>query len=212
MVFNFFLHIDAHIGTIIDTYGLWVYLILFLVIFFETGFVITPFLPGDSLLFAVGAFASIGILSPFTLFILLVLAAILGDAVNYWIGSFIGPKAFKREKGRLFRKEHLEKTQSFYERHGKKTIILVRFMPIVRTFAPFVAGIGKMKYSTFALYNIIGAIMWVGLFVFGGFYFGNVPFVENNFSFVILIIIVISVVPIIVEFFRGKRKNTLHNA
>jgi len=202
-IIDFILHLDKHLNEIIQTYGIWTYLLLFLVIFMETGLVITPFLPGDSLLFAAGAFAAQGSLNVFVLFVLLSLAAILGDTVNYWIGHYIGPKAFSGNV-RFLKKEYMDRTHAFYEKHGGKTIILARFIPIIRTFAPFVAGIGAMTYSHFIVYNVIGGVLWVGLFTFGGYFFGNLPFVKDNFIIVILTIIFISVLPAVVEFVRAR--------
>ncbi len=205
-IIDFVLHLDKHLSTLIQTFGLWTYFILFLVIFLETGFVVTPFLPGDSLLFAAGTFAAVGTLDVFWLFFLLSAAAVLGDTVNYWIGHFVGPKVFSREKTRFFKKEYLDKTHRFYEKYGAETIIIARFVPIVRTFAPFVAGIGRMSYWKFISYNVIGGIGWVAIFVFGGYFFGNIPFVRKNFSFVIIAIIIISVLPAVFEFFRHRRE------
>lgn len=200
------LHLDKHLAGIIQQYGVWTYLILFLIIFCETGLVVTPILPGDSLLFATGAFTATGSLDLFTVLILLTVAAILGDTVNYWIGAFIGPKAFQYEKSRLFKKEYLIRTHEFYEKHGGKTIIIARFMPIIRTFAPFVAGIGKMTYAKFLLYNVAGGTLWIALFVLGGYFFGNIPFVKKNFTLVILAIILLSILPGIIEFIRHKKR------
>jgi membrane-associated protein len=200
------LHLDVHLNEIIRNFGIWTYLILFLIIFLETGLVITPFLPGDSLLFAAGSFAALGSLNVFVLFLLLSLAAILGDTVNYWIGHFIGPRAFSGNI-RFLKKEYLDRTHEFYEKHGGKTIILARFIPIIRTFAPFVAGIGAMDYPHFFLFNVIGAVLWVALFTFGGYFFGNLPFVKDNFTIVILAIIAISVLPGVIEFLREKFKS-----
>jgi len=204
-VLDFILHLDKHLSSLVQTYGLWTYLILFVIIFLETGLVVTPFLPGDSLLFAAGAFAAAKALNVLWLFILLSAAAIIGDTVNYWIGHFVGPKVFHQEKSRLFKKEYLERTHRFYERYGAETIIVARFVPIIRTFAPFVAGIGRMSYWKFISYNVIGGIGWVALFIFGGFFFGNIPFVKRNFSLVIIAIIVISSIPAGVEFYRHRR-------
>ena len=200
------LHLDKHLAGIIQQYGVWTYLILFLIIFCETGLVVTPILPGDSLLFATGTFTATGSLDLFTILVLLTVAAILGDTVNYWIGAYIGPKAFQYENSRLFKKEYLIRTHEFYEKHGGKTIIIARFMPIIRTFAPFVAGIGKMTYAKFLLYNVVGGILWIVLFVVGGYFFGNIPFVKKNFTLVILAIIFLSILPGIIEFIRHKRK------
>jgi len=199
---DLFLHLDRHLGEIIRQYGLWTYLILFLVIFCETGLVITPFLPGDSLLFAAGAFAGLGHFDVVWLAFLLSVAAILGDTVNYWLGAYIGPRAFSGEY-RFLKKKHLDRTHRFYERHGGKTIIIARFLPIIRTFAPFVAGIGAMNYPKFLAYNVIGGIAWVVIFVFGGYFFGNIPAVKKNFTLVILAIIIVSVLPIVFEFVRA---------
>ena len=197
------LHVDKYLGVIIAQYGVVTYVLLFLIIFAETGFVLTPFLPGDSLLFAIGAFAAQGALSVWVITILLIIAAILGDSVNYAIGRRVGAAFF--EKRKLIKQEYLDKTNTFYEKHGKKTIILARFVPIVRTFAPFVAGIGKMKYRDFLMYNVIGGVLWVGLFVFAGYFFGNLEIVQNNFSAFILLIIVVSVVPLVVEYVRHRK-------
>ena len=203
-VISFFLHLDVNLNIIITQYGTLTYAILFAVIFAETGFVLTPFLPGDSLLFAAGAFAARGVLNENYLFLILALAAIIGDTLNYWIGHFIGPKVFHKEKVRFFKKEYLERTHKFFEKYGGKTIIIARFIPIIRTFAPFVAGIGGMTYSKFIIYNILGAALWVALLVYSGFYFGNVEVVKNNFSLVIAAIIVISILPGLIEFLRQR--------
>lgn len=204
---DFILHIDTHLGAIIAEYGTGTYLILFLIIFCETGLVVTPFLPGDSLLFAAGAFAARGWLHPGTLFLLLTAAAILGDTINYWIGHYIGPKVFRRDGVRFLNARHLERTHQFYEKHGGKTIILARFVPIVRTFAPFVAGVGRMSYGHFLVYNVVGGAVWVGLFVFGGFYFGTLPFVEENFTYVVLAIILLSVLPMAIDLLRHRLRS-----
>lgn len=203
---DFILHLDVHLNTIIKNFGIWTYLLLFLIIFLETGVVVTPFLPGDSLLFAAGSFAALGSLNVFALFILLTLAAILGDTLNYWIGHFIGPRAFSGNT-RFLKKEYLDRTHVFYEKYGGKTIILARFIPIIRTFAPFVAGIGAMNYPHFFFYNVIGAVLWVSIFTFGGYFFGNLPFVRDNFTIVIMVIILISVLPGVFEFLREKFKS-----
>ena len=200
---DFILHLDVHLNSIIKNFGIWTYLILFLIIFLETGVVVTPFLPGDSLLFAAGSFAALGSLNVFALFILLTLAAILGDTLNYWIGHFIGPRAFSGNI-RFLKKEYMDRTHGFYEKHGGKTIILARFIPIIRTFAPFVAGIGAMDYPRFFFYNVTGAVLWVSIFTFGGYFFGNLPFVRDNFTIVIMVIILISVLPGVFEFLREK--------
>jgi membrane-associated protein len=185
-------------------YGGLTYAILFLVIFAETGLVFTPFLPGDSLLFAAGALASLGSLNVHFIFILLFIAAVLGDTANYWIGHFIGPKLIANEKVRFLKKEHLDKTHQFFEKYGGKTIIIARFVPIVRTFAPFVAGIGSMTYGKFIAYNIIGGFLWTAMFIYSGYFFGNIPFIKNNFSIVVLTIIFISVLPGVYEFVKHK--------
>jgi len=204
-VVDFILHLDKHLNEIVLTYGAWTYALLFLIIFLETGLVVTPFLPGDSLLFAAGSFAALDSLDPVILFVLLSAAAILGDTVNYWIGHFIGPRAFSGNI-RFLKKEYLVRTHEFYERHGGKTIILARFIPIIRTFAPFVAGIGAMTYPRFIAYNVFGGILWVGLFIFGGYFFGNLPLVKDNFSLVIIAIILISVLPGVIEFLRERAR------
>jgi membrane-associated protein len=202
---DFVLHLDHYLNMIISWAGIWTYLILFIVIFIETGLVVTPFLPGDSLLFAAGAIAALGTtLNPVILFILMAAAAILGDTANYWIGHFIGEKAFTANS-RFLKKEHLERTQAFYHKHGGKTIFLARFIPIIRTFAPFVAGVGRMHYAYFITYNFIGGIIWTGLFIFAGYFFGNVPFVQENFSLVVIAIILISLLPAVVEFLKGRK-------
>lgn len=205
---DLFLHLDKHLSVIIRDFGPWTYLILFIVIFCETGLVITPILPGDSLLFAAGAFAATGVLDPHWLFLLLSLAAVAGDTVNYWIGNWVGPKIFQQEDVRFFKKEYLIRTHEFYERHGGKTIIIARFMPIIRTFAPFVAGIGQMTYMRFISYNIIGGIVWIAVFVYGGYFFGNLPLVKKNFTLVIVAIIFISILPGIIEFLRQRKQHS----
>jgi len=203
---DFVLHMDEHLAQIISDYGTWTYALLFLIIFMETGFVVTPFLPGDSLLFAAGTFAAPGSLNPLVLFLLLGTAAILGDTINYWIGNYIGERAFSGNI-RWLKKEHLDRTQEFYKKHGGKTIILARFVPIIRTFAPFVAGVGSMTYKHFIGYNVFGGTLWVGIFISLGYYFGNLPFVKKNFELVIFAIIFISLLPPIFEYFNTKRKN-----
>lgn len=202
---NIIFHVDEYLIVAIKNYGSITYGLLFFIIFLETGFIVTPFLPGDSLLFAAGTFAAIGSFNIFLLFTILFLAAVLGDTVNYWVGHKVGPKVFKRES-RLFKKEHLIKTQKFYKKHGGKTIIIARFMPIVRTFAPFVAGIGTMSYPKFLAFNLIGGFLWTAIFILGGYFFGNIPVVKQNFEIVILVIIFISVLPMFVELIKSKRK------
>ncbi len=204
---DLFLHLDEHLTVVTQTYGSLTYFFLFLVIFMETGLVITPFLPGDSLLFAAGALAALpgtG-LNVGLLFLLLFAAAVIGDTVNYWIGKAIGPRVFEQNY-RFLKREYLERTQAFYAKHGGKTIILARFVPIVRTFAPFVAGVGTMSYGQFILFNIIGGLLWTLLFIFGGYFFGNIPIVKENFEFVILGIIFISVLPMFIEWYRGRKQ------
>ncbi|RLD04519.1 MAG: DedA family protein [Chloroflexota bacterium] len=203
---DFILHMDVHLNEIISNYGVWTYGILFLVIFMETGFVVTPFLPGDSLLFAAGTFAALGSLNPFYLFLLLTVAAILGDTVNYSIGHYIGPRAFSGEI-KFLKQEHLDKTQEFYKKHGGKTIILARFIPIIRTFAPFVAGVGVMKYKKFILYKVVGGIAWVAIFTFLGYFFGNIEFVRKNFELVIFAIIFISFIPPVLEVIKARKES-----
>jgi membrane-associated protein len=199
------LHLDKHLDVIINDFGIWTYAILFLIVFCETGLVVTPILPGDSLLFAAGALAGRGGLNVHLLALGLIVAAILGDAVNYMVGHYIGPKVFEKRDSKIFRPEYLEKTQKFYEKYGGKTIIIARFVPIVRTFAPFLAGVGKMNYFKFALYNVTGALLWVLSLTYAGYIFGEVPFVKNNFGLVIIAIIIISILPAVFEIVRAKR-------
>jgi membrane-associated protein len=205
-IIDLFLHLDQHLGQLISQYGTWTHLILFLIVFCETGLVVTPFLPGDSLLFAAGTFAALGALDLWMVVLLLILAAIVGDTVNYWIGAYIGPRAFRGDI-RFLRKEYLDRTHAFYEKHGGKTIIMARFVPIIRTFAPFVAGVGAMSYPRFITYNVVGAVLWVGLFVLGGYFFGNISVVRENFTLVILAIIGISVLPIVIEALRARGRH-----
>jgi membrane-associated protein len=200
------LHLDKYLGQVIQDYGIWTYLFLFIIIFMETGFVVTPFLPGDSLIFAAGTLAGLGYMNVWVLYIVLCAAAILGDTVNYWIGHYIGPRAFSGNV-RFLKKEYIDRTHEFYEKHGGKTIIIARFIPIIRTFAPFVAGVGAMTYPKFITYNVVGGMAWVGLFLFGGYFFGNLPFVQQNFSFVLLAIIFISVLPAIIEIISSRRQS-----
>ncbi|MFI5396621.1 MAG: DedA family protein [Candidatus Binatia bacterium] len=204
MFIDYFLHLDRHLNVVIQMYGMWTYLIMFLIVFCETGLVVTPILPGDSLLFAAGTFAAGGALQVEPLFLLLSIAAIGGDTVNYWAGHLVGPKIFQQEKIRFMKKEYLDRTHEFYERHGGKTIILARFIPIIRTFAPFVAGVGRMTYLHFISYNVVGGVAWIGLFVLGGYFFGNISAVKENFTLVILAIIFISILPGIIEFARQR--------
>lgn len=202
---DFILHLDKHLVNIVSTYGVLTYVILFLIIFAETGFVITPFLPGDSLLFATGALAALGSMNLFLVLGILILAAILGDTVNYWIGHFFGQAIINNPRIPINQK-HIDQTQEFYAKHGGKTIVLARFVPIVRTFAPFVAGVGKMHYGTFITYNVIGGVIWVSAFTLAGFFFGNIPWVQHNFEIVVFAIIGISVVPMIYEVVQAKLK------
>jgi len=201
---DFILHIDVHLAELIARYGTGTLVLLFLIVFAETGLVVTPFLPGDSLLFAAGAFAARGALDIRLLVPVLLVAAILGDTVNYWIGHKLGRRAFSG-KIPFIKEEYLQRTERFYEKHGGKTIILARFVPIIRTFAPFVAGVGTMSYGRFFSYNVIGAVLWVLLFTVGGYFFGNLPLVQRNFKLVILAIIVVSVLPIVVEYLRARK-------
>jgi len=212
-IIDFILHIDRHLIELCDVYGMWIYAILFLIIFCETGLVVTPFLPGDSLLFAIGSLAAIGALQVEYVIPLLILAALIGDNTNYWIGRKIGPKVFSQEKSKFFNKEYLDRTHRFYEKHGRMTVILARFLPFIRTFAPFVAGIGHMTYRIFLLFSVIGALLWVNLFVLIGYFFGNLPFIKQHFSIVVIVLVLIPGIPALVEFMRhflerrNKRKN-----
>jgi len=202
------LHLREHIGELISHYGPHIYTIFFLVIFCETGLVLTPFLPGDSLLFTAGAFAALGQLNIWLMFGILSVAAILGDTVNYWIGHYLGPKVFKWEKSRFFNPEHLKRTHEFYQKYGAKTIILARFVPIVRTFAPFVAGIGAMTYAKFFLFNVVGGVAWVAICLFAGYWFGNIPWVARHFEAVIIGIILVSLLPLLYEVWKGRKSNS----
>ncbi len=205
---DFILHIDTHLHQLASEYGLWVYGIIFLIVFCETGLVVLPLLPGDSLLFAAGSLASLpdSQLSPHLLFIGLSIAGILGDTLNYWIGKKIGPKVFASKESRFFKREYLDKTHAFYLKYGAKTIVIARFIPIIRTFAPFVAGVGEMPYRTFIFYNIIGAVIWVGSFIYAGFYFGQLLIVQTNFKLIILAIIILSITPPVIEYLRHRFK------
>ncbi len=217
---EFFLHIDKHLAEIIGMFGGWSYAILFAVIFVETGLVIMPFLPGDSLLFAAGALtASLGVFNHWLLWVLMMLAAVVGDTANYWIGHTVGAKAFdpnfevslmgkKIKMSKILKPEYMEKAQGFYEKHGGKAIVLARFVPIVRTFAPFVAGVGKMNYSKFISYNVIGGVAWVSAFLWGGYFFGNLPIIKDNFHYSVVIIIAVSFVPVVMELVKARREKT----
>lgn len=206
-IFSFILHFDEHLANIIHLFGPFSYVILFLIVFAETGLVVTPFLPGDSLLFAAGALAGGGFINIWIIYISLLLAAILGDTANYWIGHHLGKRAFSRENSKIFNKEYLEKTEQFYEKYGKKAIIIARFVPIIRTFAPFVAGVGKMHYPTFIAYNVIGALLWVTSMTFLGFFLGGLEIVKKNFEIAVFGIIIISLIPVIFEFIKHKRSS-----
>ncbi|MBP6821244.1 MAG: DedA family protein [Acidobacteria bacterium] len=205
------LHLDKHLVDLVNQYQSWTYAILFLIIFAETGLVVTPFLPGDSLLFAVGALASKGELSVSLVVVLLILAAVIGDSVNYWIGRSLGPRVFSSESSRWFNRRHLDRTHAFYEKYGGKTLIFARFMPIVRTFAPFVAGIGKMTYPKFLAYSVSGGILWISLLTYAGYFFGEIPIVKRNFSLVIVAVIAISLLPAVVEFLKSWRSEKVES-
>ena len=200
------LHLDRHLQGLVANYGVWVYLILFAIIYCETGLVVTPFLPGDSLLFVAGAVAAAGAIDVHTLLAVLVLASFSGDNTNYWIGRFVGPRLFRRSGSRVLNPAHLERTQQFYEKHGGKTVVIARFVPIVRTFAPFVAGMGRMIYPRFLSYSFAGSVLWIGSLIYAGYYFGNLPFVRQNLSFVIIGIVVLSLMPGVVEFLRSRSR------
>ncbi len=202
-IIDLFLHLDTHLTAVISQYGSWTYALLFVVIFIETGLVVTPFLPGDSLIFAAATFAALGSLNVVVLFVLLAAAAVLGDTVNYWIGHYLGDRAYNI---RWIKREYLERTHAFFEKHGGKTIFLARFVPIIRTFAPFVAGIGRMSYGYFISYNVFGGIAWVGLFTAAGYLFGNIPFIRDHFSLVVMGIVFVSVLPMVVEAIKARRE------
>ena len=204
-LFDLFLHLDKHLAAVIQQYGALTYLFLFAIIFLETGLVVTPFLPGDSLLFAAGAFAALDSLNIWLLFILLSIAAVTGDSLNYWIGHLIGQRAYTGEI-KFIKKEYIDRTHAFFEKYGNKTIFLARFVPIVRTFAPFVAGVGEMSYANFFAYNVFGGIVWVAICIFSGYFFGNIPVVKENFSLVIIVIILISILPIIFEWLKAQQE------
>lgn len=204
--FDIVLKLDQHLLWLVQNYGVWVYLILFLIIFCETGLVVTPFLPGDSLLFVAGTLAATGAMYVHGVFALLVVASFAGDNTNYWIGRYLGPRVFKREKSLLFNPAHLASTQRFYDKHGGKTVVFARFLPIVRTFAPFVAGIGRMAYAKFLFYSFSGSVFWIAFFVFGGYYFGNIPVVKDNLTVVIMAIIVLSIMPGVIQYLRHRAR------
>jgi membrane-associated protein len=203
---DIFLHLDKHLNSVTESYGIWCYVIFFGIIFAETGLVVTPFIPGDSLLFALGALAAAGSLNVGWLFIILSVAAILGDSANYAIGKYFGSMILKKEGTWFLKKEHIERTHRFYEKYGSKTIVLARFVPIVRTFAPFVAGIGRMSYLKFFSYNVVGGVLWIAAFIFGGFFFGNIPIIKKNFTITIFVIIFLSILPAVIEVIREKRQ------
>ncbi|MCX7153724.1 MAG: DedA family protein [Proteobacteria bacterium] len=205
-VMDLLLHLDKHLAALLAQYGSWVYAILFLIIFVETGLVVMPFLPGDSLMFVAGALWAVSGMNVHSLVLVLVVAAILGDSVNYAVGNYLGPKVFHWEDSRWFNRKALDRTHAFYEKHGGKTIVIARFLPFLRTFAPFVAGIGSMTYARFAAYNVFGALLWVGSLVYAGFYFGNLPIIRNNLTLVILVIIGLSLVPLVIAFVREKMR------
>lgn len=202
---EFILHLDEYLGQLVAAYGTFTYVVLFLIVFAETGLVVTPFLPGDSLLFAAGAIASLGSLNVGVTVFLLTIAAILGDTVNYWVGHYFGQKIVDNPKIKFINQEHIDKTEQFYKKYGGKTIILARFVPIVRTFAPFVAGVGSMDYKKFIIYNIAGGVLWVTLFTLLGYFFGNIPIIQENFHYAVFAIIGLSVVPMIYEYIQHKR-------
>lgn len=204
--FDLLAHLDQHLLSLLQNYGGWVYLILFLIIFCETGLVVAPFLPGDSLLFVTGTLAATGALNVQGVAVLLMAASFSGDNTNYWIGRYLGPKVLRKEQSRFFNRSYLEKTRRFYEKHGGKTILVARFIPIIRTFAPFVAGIGRMRYLRFVLYSLGGSVFWISFFVFGGFYFGNVPLVKQNLTAFIFLIIFVSILPGVVEYLRSRAR------
>jgi membrane-associated protein len=206
-LFEMLLHFDEHLANFISLFGPWVYVLLFGIIFAETGLVVMPFLPGDSLLFVVGTLAGGGFLNIWIVYVSLLVAAILGDTVNYWVGHKLGHKVFQKENSKIFNKQHLETTRKFYEKHGGKTIILARFVPIVRTFAPFVAGMGSMHYSTFLYYNVIGGFVWVTSLTFAGYFFGALPIVQENFEAAVFLIIFISLIPAVLEFAKAKKES-----
>lgn len=205
-IIDFIIHIDKHLTDLANTYGMWAYGIVFLIVFCETGLVVTPFLPGDSLLFAAGALATQGAFNVHLLAVLLLVAAIAGDAVNYAVGRRMGPAVFERKDSKIFKPEYLSRTQHYFQKYGAKTIVIARFVPIVRTFAPFLAGVGSMPYSKFVMYNVTGAVAWVGLFTYAGYIFGETPLVQKNFKLVIVAIIILSILPAVIEVIRARRE------
>jgi membrane-associated protein len=211
-IIDFVLHLDKHLGLILESAGLWSYLLFFAVVFAETGLVITPFLPGDSLVFTLGTLAATGSLNIVWVFVILSAAAILGDSANYAVGKYFGSIILKKQGAWFLKKEHIERTHRFYEKYGSKTIVLARFVPIVRTFAPFVAGVGRMSYAHFLTYNVAGGLLWITLFAFGGYFFGNIPVVKNNFGIVIIAIIIISILPAVIEVWKERRRPPVEGA
>lgn len=211
-ILTFVLHLDEHLANIVNQFGTLTYAILFLIIFAETGFVIAPFLPGDSLLFTVGTLAARDILNIWAIYFSLLAAAILGDTVNYWIGHKIGPRVFSQKNSRIFNRKYIDKTEKFYEKYGGKTIILARFLPIIRTFAPFVAGVGKMHYQTFLMYNVIGGFIWVTLFVWAGYLFGGIKIIKENFELAVVGIILFSLLPVVFEYFKHRKNSAKEKA
>lgn len=207
---DFALHLDKHLGLILESAGLWSYLLFFVVIFAETGLVVTPFLPGDSLVFTLGTLAATGSLNIGWLFVILTVAAVLGDSANYAIGKYFGSIILKKQGAWFLKKEHIDRTHRFYEKYGSKTIVLARFVPIIRTFAPFVAGVGRMSYPRFLTYNMAGGLLWITLFVFGGYFFGNIPVVRKNFGLVIIAIIIVSILPAVIEILKERRRQTAY--
>jgi membrane-associated protein len=207
-IIDYVLHLDKHLSVVLESVGLWSYLLFFAIIFAETGLVVTPFLPGDSLVFTLGTLAATGSLNIGWLFVILTVAAILGDSANYAIGKYFGSIILKKQGAWFLKKEHIDRTHRFYEKYGSKTIVLARFVPIVRTFAPFVAGVGRMSYSRFLTYNVAGGLLWITLFVFGGYFFGNIPVIKKNFGLVIIAIIIISILPAVIEILRERRRQT----
>lgn len=205
-IFEFLLHFDEHLANLVQTLGPLTYVALFAVIFAETGLVVTPFLPGDSLLFAIGALAGSGFLDIWVVYITLLAAAIMGDSTNYWVGRFVGPRVFAKENSRVFKKAYLEKTREFYAKYGKKTIILARFVPIVRTFAPFVAGVGKMPYSTFVTFSVLGSLIWITSLTFAGYFFGGLQFIKDHFEAAVLGVIFVSILPMLIEYWKARQE------
>ncbi|MBI3917863.1 MAG: DedA family protein [Betaproteobacteria bacterium] len=205
---NLTLHLDRHLLWVVENYGTWIYLILFLIIFCETGLVVTPFLPGDSLLFVAGTLAATGSMYVHSLFAVLATASFLGDNTNYWIGRFAGPRVFRRKESWAFNPAHLERTRRFYEKYGAQTIVIARFMPIVRTFAPFVAGVGRMNYGRFLFYSFSGSVLWISSLTYSGYYFGNVPLVKQNLTLVIAGIVILSILPGVAQYLRSRARST----